>query len=344
MGCSAEVVRYARCLKRKLQGARSIEEAGGKVLVLAADTTDPVAMRQTVSTVHAQFGSIHGIIHAAGIAGMGLLQAKSREQAYPVLSPKVQGTEWIRECLGTRELDFVLMCSSISAVIPSFGLSDYAAANAYLDGFAAVFDDPSGTRVLSANFDTWREVGMAVDTPLPPGMAHLREDRLKHGILSAEAEQVFDRLLNFALPQVIVSTRDFRVLQRQTAETIAAMRAILQAPASGEGLNVHSRPASLENFTAAEDEIEQFIVSVWQELLGVEPIGIHDDFFKLGGHSLLGTQVLARIRERFKVSLSLRTIFEAATPADLAQHVRVLCWASNEGPSLSVLEREEIEI
>ncbi len=100
----------------------------------------------------------------------------------------------------------------------------------------------------------------------------------------------------------------------------------------------------MENFTAAEDEIEQFIVNVWQELLGIEPIGIHDDFFKLGGHSLLGTQVLARIRERFKVSLSLRTIFEAATPADLAQHVRVLSWASGDGPSVSVLEREEIEI
>jgi len=109
-------------------------------------------------------------------------------------------------------------------------------------------------------------------------------------------------------------------------------------------LTVHSRPASMENFTAAEDEIEQFIVDIWQELLGVEPIGIHDDFFKLGGHSLLGTQVLARVRERFKVSVSLRTIFEAATPADLARHVRVLTWASSDGSSASAIEREEIEI
>ncbi len=179
-------------------------------MLLAADTTDPAAMRQALSIVHAQFGPIHGIIHAAGIAGTGMMQAKSREQAYAVLSPKVQGTEWIRESLGTRELDFVLLCSSISAVIPSFGLSDYAAANAYLDGFAAAFDNPSGTRVLSANWDTWREVGMAVDTPLPPGhRCHLARRRLKHGILSREAEQVFDRLLTFPLPQVVISTRDF---------------------------------------------------------------------------------------------------------------------------------------
>ena len=94
----------------------------------------------------------------------------------------------------------------------------------------------------------------------------------------------------------------------------------------------------------AGDEIEGFIVATWQELLGVEPIGIHDDFFKLGGHSLLGTQVLARVRERFKINLSLRIIFEAATPAELAQHVRLMSWASTSNPATSAPEREEIEI
>ena len=77
-----------------------------------------------------------------------MMQTKSREEALAVLSPKVQGTEWIRDCIGVPELDFVLLCSSISAVIPSIGLSDYAAANAYLDGFAAAYDDPNGTTSL----------------------------------------------------------------------------------------------------------------------------------------------------------------------------------------------------
>jgi hypothetical protein len=109
-------------------------------------------------------------------------------------------------------------------------------------------------------------------------------------------------------------------------------------------VSVHSRPDSLDDFVPAGDEIEGFIVATWQELLGIEPIGIHDDFFTLGGHSLLGTQVLARVRERFKISLSLRIIFEAATPAELAQHVRLMSWASTAAPTVSALEREEIEI
>jgi hypothetical protein len=109
-------------------------------------------------------------------------------------------------------------------------------------------------------------------------------------------------------------------------------------------MSVHNRPDSLDDFVPPGDEIERFIVTTWQELLGIEPIGIHDDFFKLGGHSLLGTQVLARVRERFKINLSLRIIFEAVTPAELAQHVRLMSWASSSTSPPSALEREEIEI
>ena len=162
-----------------------------------------------------------------------------------------------------------MLCSSISALIPSFGLSDYAAANAYLDGFAAAYDDPTGTRVLSVNWDTWREVGMAVETPLPAALAHLREDRLKHAILSAEANEIFDRILNAPLPQILVSTRDFQALQRATESGIKDRRETSSGINPVAAMNMHSRPESLENFAAAEDEIDLFIVNIWQELLGV---------------------------------------------------------------------------
>ncbi|MGB8479149.1 MAG: SDR family NAD(P)-dependent oxidoreductase [Acidobacteriaceae bacterium] len=331
-------------LKTKIQGVQSIEALGGKPLISAVDTVDLASMRQLLASVRADYGPIHGIIHAAGVAGAGMMQAKSREEVLAVLSPKVQGTEWIRECIGVPELDFVLLCSSISAVIPSIGLSDYAAANAYLDGFAAAYDDPSGTRVLSVNWDTWRDVGMAVHMQLPAALAHLREDNLKHAIASAEAVDVFDRVLFSPVSQVLVSTRDFARLQRLTSQAIADLRDSSNSPKPSPAVSVHSRPDSLDDFVPAGDEIESFIVATWQELLGIEPIGIHDDFFKLGGHSLLGTQVLARVRERFKINLSLRIVFEAATPAELAQQVRLMSWASTSTPTASALEREEIEI
>jgi hypothetical protein len=185
---------------------------------------------------------------------------------------------------------------------------------------------------------------MAAHMQLPAALAHLREDNLKHGMNSAEATDVFDRVLFSPISQVLVSTRDFTALQQHAKQTIEDFQNSLEPVAPHAAMSVHRRPESLDDFAPPGDEIESFIVDTWQELLGIEPIGVHDDFFKLGGHSLLGTQVLARLRERYKVDLSLRVIFEAATPAELAQHVRLMSWAFNPTPPPQVLEREEIEI
>lgn len=327
-------------LKRKIRGVQTIEALGGQVLVVEADTTDLAAMRTVLSNLRGTHGPIHGIIHAAGIAGTSMVLTKSREQALNVLAPKVQGVAWLREILTTPELDFILLCSSISAVMPSFGVSDYAGANAYLDGFAAAFDNPGGTRVLSVNWDTWRDVGMAFELELPAALSHLKEEGLQHGIRSAESEEIFDRLMLCPLSQVLISTRDMDALQKQAAATTSDGGS--RAMSHKAVVNTHHRSDDLKNFTAPQDEVERSIVTIWQDLLGVEPIGTNDDFFKLGGHSLLGTQVLGRIRERFNVDLSLRTIFEAATPAELAQHVRVLSWVAN--PAASTSAREEVEL
>ena len=66
------------------------------------------------------------------------------------------------------------------------------------------------------------------------------------------------------------------------------------------------------------NRIEEALLWVWAEILGVEDVGIHDDFFEIGGHSILASQLVARLRETFHVELSLRTFFDAPTIAKLA--------------------------
>jgi acyl carrier protein len=181
---------------------------------------------------------------------------------------------------------------------------------------------------------------MAVNTALPSALAHLREDRLKHAIRPEEAEEVFDRLLEFPVSQIVVSTRDLASLQKMEADLEASVRTVAQAEHREQG----SHGGQNGELSAAEDEVEAFIAGLWQELLGVDSVGINDNFFQLGGHSLMGTQVLSRVRERYRVSLPLRIVFEAATPAELAQRIRVMSWAMNPTDSGSDTEREEIEI
>jgi acyl carrier protein len=64
--------------------------------------------------------------------------------------------------------------------------------------------------------------------------------------------------------------------------------------------------------------VEEAIAAMWEELLGISPIGIHDDFFALGGHSLLATQIISRCRDLLGLELPLKAIFEAPTIARFA--------------------------
>jgi acyl carrier protein len=66
---------------------------------------------------------------------------------------------------------------------------------------------------------------------------------------------------------------------------------------------------------------EQVLAEIWSEVIGVKEVGLHDNFFDLGGHSVLVTQIIARIRSRFQVQLDLRTVFESPTIGLLAAAV-----------------------
>ena len=77
-------------------------------------------------------------------------------------------------------------------------------------------------------------------------------------------------------------------------------------------------PELTQNFVAPRTNAEQLLATIWTEVLKIEKVGIFDNFFELGGHSLLATQVISRIRQTFEVELSLQSLFESPTVADLA--------------------------
>jgi len=76
------------------------------------------------------------------------------------------------------------------------------------------------------------------------------------------------------------------------------------------------------DFVAPQDEYQQGLSEIWQDILGLKSISIHDDFFAIGGHSLSATRIMSRIRGRFQVEIPFGTLFENPTLAKLAARIK----------------------
>jgi acyl carrier protein len=86
----------------------------------------------------------------------------------------------------------------------------------------------------------------------------------------------------------------------------------------------HPRPALPTAYVEPDDELSQSLAALWQELLGIDRVGMHDDFFELGGHSLLGLQLAQRLRKEFALDVPIDSLFEALTLARLRDLVGAL--------------------
>jgi acyl transferase domain-containing protein len=142
---------------------QALEAAGAEVLVVQADVANRNQMEDAVHAACTRFGAIHGVIHAAGVPGGGVIQLKTEESAADVLRPKIYGTRVLETVLRDVPLDFMVLCSSVAATLGGIGQVDYCAANAFMDAFAHASSGHNG-RVISINWDTWATVGMAVNT------------------------------------------------------------------------------------------------------------------------------------------------------------------------------------
>jgi NAD(P)-dependent dehydrogenase (short-subunit alcohol dehydrogenase family)/aryl carrier-like protein len=306
-------------ITQRIQAVRHLEELGGEVLAQSCDVTDRDRVQEVLARARQQFGEIHAVIHSAGVAGAGIIQNKDAVNIAQVLAPKVRGVRVLDELLSGVKLDFLVLCSSLSSVVGGLGQADYCAANAFLDAFARERTLRTGQPTLSINWDTWREVGMAVATEIPADLKESREEDLKHGLSNSEGVEAFCRILRSDLPQVLVSTRDLVEMLRRLAVPELMLQANL--PSRPQQSVAHARPILPCDYVAPRNDVERVIAEIWEELLGIEPVGVEDNFFDLGGHSLLAIQLLSRVREMFQVELTLRRLFEGATVAQFTQNM-----------------------
>ncbi|MFF8772661.1 SDR family NAD(P)-dependent oxidoreductase [Kitasatospora sp. NPDC015120] len=147
-----------------------LRERGARVVVLRADVTDEAQLAARLAALRERFGPLNGVVHAAGAPSAGMLARRTPEQADGVLAAKTLGTLLLDRLCADDPLDFLLLCSSVSAVLGGPGQSDYGAANAFLDAYAQ-WRRGQGRPVTSLGWGTWEGVGMAAGLTAGTGAA-----------------------------------------------------------------------------------------------------------------------------------------------------------------------------
>ncbi len=313
---------------------RELKTLGTEVLVLQADAADYLQMQRAVREAEERFGPINGVIHAAGLADYeGVIQGRTRQGTDNILASKLKGTMVLDDLLKDRSLDFFVLCSSLSSILAPFGQVGYAAANAFLDAFALhkshnhTCTHASSVRsehsclYTSINWDTWQEVGMAVEAVRQAGRD--AGVLLKDGILPEEGVDVFERILAGGLPQVAVSTQDLGALLEQWhTQEYPEPGLTEELGEAGGSAYLDERPGLRTAYIAPENETQQVLARIWQDFFGLKAVGIHDDFFELGGDSLKAMTVSAKIHKTLHVEVPLAEFFRVPTVAGLAGYIR----------------------
>jgi NAD(P)-dependent dehydrogenase (short-subunit alcohol dehydrogenase family) len=323
-------------VSERIRAVRALEKRRAQALVAAADVSRLDDMAAVLKRVRDRFGAVHGVIHSAGVADYNMLVLREPEQVARILAPKVRGTLVLDHLLTSDPLDFFISCSSIAALLPAAGQIDYCSANAFLDAFARSAATRSRCRHLAINWDNWREVGMAVSTSVRPALQASRDEAVQGGLSSSQGQAAFDVLLHSGLPQALVRRKVTVDLVGQLSTEPASDQAGAAPEATANRSSRRERPELGSSYAPPRTEMERRIVEVWQGLLGIEPVGIHDDFFELGGHSLLATQLISKVSKTLRVGVSLRTLFETGTIADFAAQLDTI------RPSFPAGERKEI--
>lgn len=311
------------------EAIRHLETLGSRVLVIKADISQEADVVRLLQESQ-QFSPLAGIIHAAGVLDDGILLHQNRKRFAAVFAPKVAGSWYLHQYSQEMILDFFVCFSSQASLLGNGGQGNYAAANAFMDSLM-VYRQAQGLPGLSINWGGWSEVGLAKALVTQSGQG---------AISPQQGVELFGTLLRQKIAQVGVIPVNWQRFGNQLSTQVAlpVLDQFLKAGESRASSNTRQHQVHLKDEkqfkpTVPPDELEFQLTTIWESVLEVRPVGIQDDFFKLGGDSLLAVELFARIEKATGCKLPISTLSNKPTIEQLAELLR----QQNRRPSWSYL-------
>lgn len=242
-------------------------------------------------------GARVGVVHAMGLRDrpIGPLTELSTNDLQAHLDVTAEVARAIAELPQDVAIARVILVSGLAAAVGGVGGFAHAAADGWLDGFARQQDQPGGTRWTSVRWEHRHESAYA-----------------PHSAAEADAGDIARVLAAGAIPLLTAATAD---------------------PPSQVHLRPRRRPAAGMTAKSAGDSppgadtrtpMQRLIAGLWTELLGVEPVRPSDNFFDLGGQSLLAMQLMVGLRRKLGKEVPMIALFERPTLAAFADYVETM--------------------
>lgn len=146
----------------KQKKIKELKDLGGEAMYAEADVSDPIAMGDCVKRGKDRFGTINGVIHAAGIESDSTIIDKEIESFQRIIEPKINGTIALDEWLKNEALDFICYFSSSSAILGDFGCCDYAIGNRFQMAYAQYRNELHSGKTYVINWPVWKDGGMKI--------------------------------------------------------------------------------------------------------------------------------------------------------------------------------------
>jgi acyl transferase domain-containing protein/pimeloyl-ACP methyl ester carboxylesterase/aryl carrier-like protein len=304
---------------------RELEQSGIRVLPIAADVAKVADIDRLLASIAETKTPLRGIVHSAGVLEGGLVIEQTAQSYAKEFSPKIAGTWNLLKATETQPgLDWIVLFSSIASFLPSPGLGNYAAANAFVDAMAETHS--AGPSRLVLNWGPWRDTGMAA------GKNAFTDRLAARGMLALEpprAANLFGLLIGEGGQRAIVSVDWTAYVPKQPPTMLpffSAMQVAAPVPAPVVAIEKATARVPLAHRLAdAPAELRAGILLVYLQELGSrvsgrspDDISVTQNLLDIGFDSLMAMDMLAQLKKDLPFAIDPRDFYARPTVAGIA--------------------------
>lgn len=306
---------------KKIKKIYKIEELGAEITILQSDVLELDSIENVKNEILKKYGQVNGVIQAVG-------HDNSKNKG--IFGAKIKGTLILDYVFKDVKLDLFILFSSLNSIIPVYGQSEYAASSCFLDAFANYRKNIVRKPTLVINWDRWQGMGDAVK--IEKTFWELTGADLEASMTEQEGVDAFNKIIRTQNTQVLVSRYD---LQNKIEINKMGLIRLLE-----DIQKIDSSKPEQESFiynNKLNESLEEKIGGIWKDIIGIDTIGIHENFFEIGGHSLMAARIISHIKREINAEISLVDFFRNPTIANLVSIIK-----NEEGEKENSLNKIEI--